>query len=74
MVEVHIYRVTCCKIVGDNCNRAAGDKVEVMVIVMIDVEHVTKESIPYSQALRVIERCSLPEDRDSQLEDLEQKC
>ena len=32
-----------------------------------------KESIPYSQALRVIERCSLPEDRDSQLEDLEQK-
>ena len=32
-----------------------------------------KESIPYSQALRVIERCSLSEDRESQLKDLKNK-
>ena len=32
-----------------------------------------KESIPYSQALRVIERCSLAENRDNQLEDLKKK-
>ena len=32
-----------------------------------------RESIPYSQALRVVERCSTPEDRDAQLADLRAK-
>ena len=32
-----------------------------------------KNSIPYSQALRVIERCSKPEDREAQLENLKTK-
>ena len=33
----------------------------------------TKQSIPYSQALRVIERCSEPRDRDKQLENMKTK-
>ena len=32
-----------------------------------------KESIPFSQALRVVERCATPEDRDVQLENLKTK-
>ena len=32
-----------------------------------------KEAIVYSQALRIIERCSLPEDVDSNLENLKEK-
>ena len=32
-----------------------------------------KNSIPYSQALRVIEMCSKPEDREAQLENLKTK-
>ena len=32
-----------------------------------------KQSIPYSQALRVVERCSSPEDRDAELEKLKNR-
>ena len=47
VIEGHIHRVICCKIVlGDNCYGAAGGMVEVIVIVV--VEFVTKELIPYS--------------------------
>ena len=46
VVEGHIHRVICCKIVlGDNCYGAAWGMVEVMVIVIVVVDDVT---IPYS--------------------------
>jgi hypothetical protein len=47
VIEGQIHRVSCCKILlGDNCYGAAGGMVKVIMIV--EVEFVTKESILYS--------------------------